>query len=388
MNILIVPPNDLLRHPIPNRLYHIAKRLAQRHTIYLLSYPGHPLAKQKTRELKAIEITYPAKKVENLGLYYIANYPQIRAAIEKTLKTEHIDAVIHANILPSRAAADLAQKYRIPAIYDYLDHYPESAAAYYTGILKTVAEKGVWALIQKPLKKSTAITTPSYGLKAVVQAAAPDKPVYVIPNGVDPIFRPMDKQQARKAIGLDHTGPAALLYGSLDAWVDIAEVLHAVKNIRNTGIDIKLIIVGFSHAKTHYQKLLAHIKQQGLDKAVVTYPPQPYEKMPLYINSADVVISPYRKTTKNFATPLKIIESLACGKPVVAPQIIEYKIWFKQGIFTYGTISVEDAITLALNLSQDKDALIKLSDKIMQRHSWDNIAENFNYIIKLHNNNY
>ncbi|MGC9106953.1 MAG: glycosyltransferase, partial [Infirmifilum sp.] len=244
------------------------------------------------------------------------------------------------------------------------------------------------ALIQKPLKKSTAITTPSYGLKAVVQAAAPDKPVYVIPNGVDPIFRPMDKQQARKAIGLDHTGPAALLYGSLDAWVDIAEVLHAVKNIRNTGIDIKLIIVGFSHAKTHYQKLIAHIKQQGLDKAVVTYPPQPYEKMPLYINSADVVISPYRKTTKNFATPLKIIESLACGKPVVAPQIIEYKIWFKQGIFTYGTISVEDAITLALNLSQDKDALIKLSDKIMQRHSWDNIAENFNYIIKLHNNNY
>ncbi|MGC9108228.1 MAG: hypothetical protein ACP5IE_08600, partial [Infirmifilum sp.] len=70
--------------------------------------------------------------------------------------------------------------------------------------------------------------------------------------------------------------------------------------------------------------------------------------------------------------------------PVVAPEIIEYKIWFKQGIFTYGTINVEDAITIALNLSQDKDTLIKISDKIIQKHSWDNIAENFNYVIKLY----
>jgi len=34
MRLLLIPPNDLLRHPIPNRMFHIAKRLAKRHEIY------------------------------------------------------------------------------------------------------------------------------------------------------------------------------------------------------------------------------------------------------------------------------------------------------------------------------------------------------------------
>jgi len=53
MKVLIVPPNDLLRHPIPNRLYHIAKRLAEKYGIFLLSYINHPLAGNVKRSLKA-----------------------------------------------------------------------------------------------------------------------------------------------------------------------------------------------------------------------------------------------------------------------------------------------------------------------------------------------
>jgi pantoate kinase len=43
MRLLLIPPNDLLRHPIPNRMFHVAKRLAKRHEIFLLSYTKHQL---------------------------------------------------------------------------------------------------------------------------------------------------------------------------------------------------------------------------------------------------------------------------------------------------------------------------------------------------------
>ncbi len=382
LNILLIPPNDLLRHPIPNRLYHIAKRLAERHTIYLLTYPGHPLAKQRTRYLKAVEITYPARKVDNLGLYYILNYPYMRAAIDKTLRTYQIDVVVHANILPSRAAVDLAEKYRVPAVYDYLDHYPESAAAYYSGFLRTMVEKGVWSLVQKPLIKSRTVITPSYGLKAVVKTVVPEKSIHVIPNGVDPIFKPMDKWRARKTIGLDYSGYILLLYGSLDVWIDVVEILNAVKNMRSKGIDVALMIVGFSHGKLFYRQLLTEIIRHGLSKAFFTYPSQPYEKMPYYVNSADAVLSPVKRLRINFTTPLKIIESLACGVPVVAPDILEYRIWFKQGVFTYDPTKIEDAIISAIRFREEADVMTRIAQIIMEKYSWDKIVERYINVVK------
>jgi hypothetical protein len=49
MRIFIIPPNDLLRHPIPNCMYYIAKRLANNHEIFILSYTNHPLTHDKEK---------------------------------------------------------------------------------------------------------------------------------------------------------------------------------------------------------------------------------------------------------------------------------------------------------------------------------------------------
>jgi len=81
-------------------------------------------------------------------------------------------------------------------------------------------------------------------------------PIYVIPNGVDAdVFKPMDQKLARKAIGLEDNHYLALLYGSLDVWVDIVTILKIVSKMR-ARFDIKLLIVGFSHAGHCYKALL------------------------------------------------------------------------------------------------------------------------------------
>jgi len=280
LKILLISPNDLLRHPVPNRMYHIAKRLARNHDIYLLSYTKHPLADGVRRKLKAIEVPIgKAVVTKNLGLYYVINSPQIYSSIKTVIKEEGVDAVIHANILPSLIASKLARKLNVPNIYDFLDYFPESASAYYIR-WRSLVELGVRALIYPALRNSDAIVTPSLGLKKIVESMVPSKPVHVIPNGVDAeLFRPLDRALARKSVGLDEDYYLLLLQGSLDVWINVVGIVKTLRKLCKT-MDVRLLVVGFSHAKYYYKLLLTYAKSYEVDKHIHIYPSQPYEKMP------------------------------------------------------------------------------------------------------------
>ena len=383
IRILLVPPNDLLRHPLPNRMYHIAKRLARYYRIYLLAYPGHPLAGNVRRSLEAVEVAFKRFiRTSNLGIYYVVNYFQMYAEIRRTLRSEGIDAIVHANILPSLIASHLARKLGIPNIYDFLDYFPESASAYYARG-KGFVELGVKELIYAALRNSDIVVTPSLGLKEVVKSMVPEKPVRVIPNGVDAeLFKPIEQRIARKSIGLDEGGHFLLLLGSLDVWLDVENVLRALSKLRKS-IDVRLLVVGFSHAKLYYRLLLEYAKLYGVDRYIHTYPPQPYERVPLFINSSDIVFAPYKRMIKNVATPLKIAEALACGVPVITTNIAEFKIWYKQGIYTYSTYEeLENVMKYLLsNLDKIKAELRKYSNSFREVFSWENLAEKYRSVI-------
>jgi glycosyltransferase involved in cell wall biosynthesis len=383
MRIFIIPPNDLLRHPIPNRMYHIAKRLANDHEIFILSYTGHPLVHEIKRRLKAVEIPIcNALKTNDLGLYYIINASQIYTTIKNVIEKEDIDVIIHGNILPSFIVSKLAKKMRIPNIYDFLDYFPESASAYYTKG-KGLIEVGVKTFIYPALRNSDVIVTPSYGLKKIVENIAPSKPVHVIPNGVDvEIFKPIDQKIARREIGLDTDYHLLLLQGSLDAWIEVKDVMRVLRGLREIA-DIRLLIVGFSHAKYYYQLLTVYAKHFGIDKYIYIYPPQPYERMPLFINSSDIVIAPFRKMIKNFTTPLKIAEALACGVPVIATDIIEYRLWYSKGLYIYSSYDDLKKITKYIldNMNQIKNDLVEYATSLVYTFSWDNIVSKYVLLI-------
>lgn len=385
MRIFIIPPNDLLRHLIPNRMYHIAKRLANNHEIFILSYTNHPLAHEIKRSLKAVEIPVSnALKTNNLGLYYIINASQIYTTIKNVIQKEDIDVIIHGNILPSFIASKLAKKMRIPNIYDFLDYFPESASAYYTKG-RGLIEMGVKTFVYPALRNSDVIVTPSYGLKKIVENISPGIPVHVIPNGVDAeIFKPIDQKIARKEIGLDTDYLLLLLQGSLDVWIDVENIMRVLRELRKIA-DIRLLIVGFSHAKYYYKLLTVHAKHFGIDKYIYTYPPQPYEKMPLFINSSDIVIAPVRKMLINFATPLKIAEAISCGKPVITRDIAEFKIWYKMGVYTYSSYAeLEDLIRDLFNmLDEIKNSLHIYSYNFRKTFDWNNLSTK--YIVLLEN---
>jgi glycosyltransferase involved in cell wall biosynthesis len=385
MRILLIPPNDLLRHPIPNRMYHIARKFVKKHDIYLLSYTKHPLATGIKRKLEAVEISLSnALPVKSLGFYYLLNTPQLYTAIKRMIESKVIDVVIHANVLPSFISSTLAKRFGIPNIYDFLDYYPESASAYYTRG-KWFVEKGVKLLVSQALENSDLVVTPSYGLKKVIEGLVPSKPIYIVPNGVDAeLFKPQNQALARRAIGLDTGYYLALLQGSLDTWVDIEGVIKVLSKLHKV-MDIRLLVIGFSHAKHYHRALLEFAKHYGVEKYVYTHPPQAYERMPLFINACDLVFSPVKKMIQNFATPLKIAEALACGVPVVTAHIPEYRFWYRQGIYTYTTYAeLENVIKqLLAEIDQIKAALCDYAHSFRETFSWDHLAEEYEKLLEL-----
>lgn len=87
---------------------------------------------------------------------------------------------------------------------------------------------------------------------------------------------------------------------------------------------------------------------------------------------------------KNYTIPLKIIESLACARPVVTTNISEFKLWFRKAIFYYG--SSREIYELLDNLIKEFDTiqwqLVSYSEVIRSQYSWENIAEAYRRVIE------
>lgn len=336
MNILIVPPNDLINNVLPNRLYHLAKYWQRKHTLYLLRYPRHPESTTIVRSLKYIPIIPNTKYSKEPSTYYVINAYHIYNVLREIINNEPIETIIHANILPSMFATKLAKYYNIKTVFDYLDYYPESASAYYKNFLiKSLIYIVVDNLTMYNLKNSNIIVTVSHTLKNIIKKKM-KKEVYIIPNGVDTmLFRPSSQHIAKKRLGIEEYNPILLYYGSIAEWIDYETLLNITAKLKKDYKNILLLLVGKIYRKKDKEKIRSFIKKLNIERNIRIYKPQIQEKLPIFIAASNVVIAPYKKVTKNQVAPVKVFETLACKKPVILPNIQEFKNHFRNFVWYY-----------------------------------------------------
>jgi glycosyltransferase involved in cell wall biosynthesis len=146
---------------------------------------------------------------------------------------------------------------------------------------------------------------------------APSRKIEVIPNGVDPgAFaatprRPLDGR------------PAELLYlGTLADWQGIGTLVEALPRIlERRAARLRVVGRGRSRQRKDLQKRL---RKLGLEESVVVEPGVPHHEVPSVIAAADVCLAPLSYNERNVVQgccPLKVLEYLACGRPVVASNL-------------------------------------------------------------------
>jgi D-inositol-3-phosphate glycosyltransferase len=145
--------------------------------------------------------------------------------------------------------------------------------------------------------------------------------VAIIPPGVDhAFFAPGDHVQARRALRLPAEGALLLFVGRIQPLKGAHVAVEALGQLRSTGIDASLVVVGGPsglEGPATLRALHELVERLGLEAHVVFRRPQPHELLSSYYRAADVTIVPSR--SESFG--LVALESLACGTPVVASAV-------------------------------------------------------------------
>jgi glycosyltransferase involved in cell wall biosynthesis len=166
------------------------------------------------------------------------------------------------------------------------------------------------------------IVTPSAVTAAyLVERGADVKKIAVIPNGVDPKLFSCT-QPERWSMTMPRA-PLRMLYaGTLSVWQGLRYALDAL-SLYNRDAPAELTIIGPTRGRQRSQ-LEAWCRQDGLEGRVKLIPPMSQLELAHAHHDHDVVVAPLLANDRNTiqgCCPLKILEAMASGVPLIASDL-------------------------------------------------------------------
>ena len=189
-------------------------------------------------------------------------------------------------------------------------------------------------------------------------------------------FTPAIEEGSRWGIG---TNDKVILYmGTLFDFSGLDAIIRQFPGVINKVPGARLLIVGDGPQRPRLESI---ITEMGLSQKVTITGFQLYETMPQYINLATLCINPFliMGATRDIF-PGKIVQYLACAKPVVAtplPGLVALTPGEEQGLLYAETpaIMIEKILAL-LESSEYREKLGRNGlEYTRQRHSYESIAQ-------------
>lgn len=377
MRILLVPSSDWLSHPVSSRLHFIFERLAKRHDVHVIRYPIPLWTKKRRSDAHLHEAR--GVPIRDLSIYYVVNAPFHLRMFDNVLKTFGIDVIVFANILTGAESIIIGKKRGIPAVCDYLDHFPESASSYYNNpMARALVREAVLRVTRWNLIRAKHVVTVSNSFLAWLKNIGIQN-VSLIPNGVElDNFKPEDLNEAREKLGIKELKNKFVItyVGSIESWVDFEVVAHATDILNHAGVPSAFQVVGghlVSRSDNCFHGFERNIFQTGfVDYTIVS----------TYINSSDVCVLPLKEMAKNLTRPLKLLEYFSCGKPVVSLPNSEIEHEFGDAITFFH--DADDLAKILMRIARNpEEFLSKIENgyKYAAENSWDNHARSYERLL-------
>jgi teichuronic acid biosynthesis glycosyltransferase TuaC len=171
-------------------------------------------------------------------------------------------------------------------------------------------------MIQWTLGEATGIIAVSRSLKkAMVELGVPAEKVHVIGNGVDAeIFQPLDQLRARQELGLPENAQIILSVGGLSRPKGFHELISAFAQLASRYPRLRLYIIGEGIERANLEKLSQNL---GLIGRVILVGDKKNEQLGLWYSAADLMCL----ASTREGMPNVVLESMACGTPVVATAV-------------------------------------------------------------------
>jgi glycosyltransferase involved in cell wall biosynthesis len=147
------------------------------------------------------------------------------------------------------------------------------------------------------------------------------------PNGVDPAqfdparFTPQERAEARRRHGIAEDAVVVTFVGTFGQWHGVDVLARAIRDnaawARERGV--RFVLVGDGLKMPEVRATLA-----GLDDVVTLTGLVPQQEAPVYLATADVLVSPHVPNADGspfFGSPTKLFEYMAAGKAIVASDL-------------------------------------------------------------------
>lgn len=206
--------------------------------------------------------------------------------------------------------------------------------------------------------------------KKIVELGVGSERIAVIPNGVDSKkFCPIPKSEARRRLGLLADKKILLSVGNLTVNKGCDILLKTLRRLLDQTSEkcFYLIIIGEGEFRRELEKLANTLNLSGSVRLMGTVP---HQELYLWYSAADV----FCLASSREGWPNVILESLACGTPVVAtavggvPEILQTN---KVGFLTNrDEKEFAEKVSCVLNMPWQPDSIVQYA----REHTWDKTA--------------
>jgi teichuronic acid biosynthesis glycosyltransferase TuaC len=219
------------------------------------------------------------------------------------------------------------------------------------------------------LRQAAGIIAVSEALKNIMtNLGVPAKNIAVIPNGVDAErFGVLKRAEARHKLGLPLRMKIALSVGSLTDVKNHALLISAFAKVLQVRPEIRLYILGEGPLLDKLEELT---RKLHMEEKVFLLGSRPNEELAAWFNAADVsCLSSSREGWPNV-----VMESLACGTPVVATRVggvPEIIVSPELGVLVEKELeSLAAGLQFALSKDWDRNTLVQHA----HARDWDQVA--------------
>jgi len=279
----------------------------------------------------------PASSVQLLR-EYLLTYRDIVSMTSKAVRQDGpFDIIlVRDDPLMALAAVKIRRASGIPVVYQMSHLKEEENLAYsrggiygsrLTNFMKGTA--GRW-LRNRLLRRADAVLPISERMKATLASfGVPASTMFVVPEGVDARITEesfaTSAEQLRRGLGLKNK--RVLLYlGTMNGFREPGFLLRLLRAVLREAPDAHLLMVGDSPHSEDLPSLKKKSDGLGLSAHVTFTGRVPREEVPAYICASEIGLSPFPPNSVLVNnSPIKVLEYLNMGRPVVASDIPEQK---------------------------------------------------------------
>ncbi len=301
--------------------YHRIRALLELgHTVDLVTYPfGSDVSLAGLRVFRCLRPPFVRDVRIGPSLAKIPLDLTLTLTALRRAASERYDAV-HSHEEGSYIGVVIAAVLGVPHLYDMHSSLPQQLTNFAFSRSRILA--GVFTWMERfVVRRSRVVVVICPHLQDVVRAIEPGVPAVLIENapgsGDTPV--PGSGAKVRAELGLSPTAPVVLYTGTFEAYQGLDLLFEAAQHVLAKRPDTRFVLAGGRPDQVAAARTLA--ARSGVGGAIVFAGQRPAEDIPMFLDAADVLVSPRSVGTN---TPLKIYQYLRSGRPIVATRLLTH----------------------------------------------------------------